>query len=381
MIGNGAVADKVVVVGAGVIGLSCAWQLARRGAGVTVFEKGRRGSGASGAALGALWPPAARHEGTLQKLHRESLWQFQEFVRQVQDASGLRISYLRQGKLELLASPRAVAQAEAETVAANASWPPLEDGRPVMEVLTRRQALALAPQVQTREYGATLCRRTAQVDMAELLAGLTQACQRAGVEIYEATAVERLALQPGQVAGVYVHGELKPASAVLLCAGVETGGLGGTVSALAPIKPIKGQALLLRSQAPLLDQIVKSGKIFVVPWPDGRLLVGSTTEPQAGFDLANTAEGVAWLLQGAAEICPKLKATKLERIWAGLRPAGPGKRPIMGIFPGVPNLYICGGHYKTGVGMAPLVGEWMAQLILTGRMEPHLGEFAPGVPA
>jgi glycine oxidase len=116
--------------------------------------------------------------------------------------------------------------------------------------------------------------------------------------------------------------------------------------------------------------------IFLVPWQDGRILVGSTTEPEAGFDTTNTAEGIHFLLQGATQIAPALKAAAVERVWAGLRPTGPKHRPVMGKSPAFDNAFVCAGHFKIGIGLAPLAGKFMAELITTGRAEPGMEVFS-----
>ncbi|HMD53753.1 MAG TPA: FAD-dependent oxidoreductase [Phycisphaerae bacterium] len=370
------VTTDVVIVGGGVMGLSSAWRLALKGIKATIVEIGRCGEGSSRAALGALWPSPAVNAGPLQILHRKSLWGFQDFIKELYEASGLPVDYLRRGKLEILLSPKTAQEARTQTIHAVQNWPAL-DGEPVMEILSSDQIRAYEPHVAAGSMEAQLCRWSAQVNVDQLLAGLIAACRRAGVKIIENTSVTGLNTHDGKIHGVYTTIQPISAGSVLLCAGIGTGRIEPALDISAPIKPVKGQALLLHTGKPVIGRIVKNGAIFLVPWPDGRILVGSTTEPDAGEDLSNTAEGIEFLLGGSVRTCPVLAGAKIEKIWAGLRPTGPSHRPLMGEIPGMQKLFICSGHFKIGIGMAPLAGQIMAELITTGKTAADLSELTP----
>ncbi|HTV48349.1 MAG TPA: FAD-dependent oxidoreductase [Phycisphaerae bacterium] len=366
----------VIIVGGGVMGLCSAWQLARRGVKATVVEQARCGEGSSRAALGALWPSPVVNAGPLQRLHRNSLWEFQDFLNQLKETSGISVDYLRRGKLEILSSAKAVEEAKAQALHAVQNWPGVSDG-PVMEILSSEQVHQLEGHIAVDSHEAQLCRWSAQVNIEQLIAALIAACRSAGVQMIEGATVTGLHHNDGKIVGVYTTIQPICAAAVLLCAGIGIGRIEPALDVSAPIKPVKGQALLLRTEKPVISHIVKNGQIFLVPWPDGRILVGSTTEPEAGMDLSNTAEGVEFLLGGAVRTCPVLSGAKIEKMWAGLRPTGPSHRPLMGQIPGMKNLYVCAGHFKIGIGMAPRAGQIMADLITTGKTDADISELTP----
>ena len=366
----------VVVIGGGVIGLTTAWYLAQRKLSVTLLEQGRCGHGASRAALGALWPPPMAQARTLQQLHRQSLWEYESFIQSIQEASGLHVDYLRRGKIELLNSEKANSVASEQAVAANATWPPLGD-HPVMAVLSPAETREYEPEIVAAPYGAQLCRWSGQVNVEQLLAALVIACGNAGVHIEEAVRVERLETVGNRI--VTAHAGLKhyAAEKFVICAGIGVSAITAGMKISPPITPAKGQALLLRVRQAVIRHIIKREKIFLVPWPDGQILVGSTTEPEAGFDVTNTADGVNFLLHGAMDIVPALKTAVVERMWAGLRPNGPQHRPVIGKSPALDNLFICAGHFKIGVGLAPFSGQLIAELITTGQTRIDISELAP----
>ncbi|MHB1766240.1 MAG: NAD(P)/FAD-dependent oxidoreductase [Phycisphaerae bacterium] len=367
--------DDVLVIGGGIIGLTTAWQLAQRGASVTVLEQGRCAQAASRAALGALWPPPMARGGALQQLHRQSLWGYEDFIQSLQAASGLCVHYQRRGKVELLNSTEAFRTATEQCDAANTSWPALGD-KPVMELLTGTQIRQYEPHISDAPHGAHLCRWSGQVNVDQLLEALITACIRCGVRIVEGVRIDHLESDSTRAVAAHAGGQKFLAENFVLCAGIGLPTITCQHELSPPITPVKGQALLLRVRKEVLTHIVKNGMIFLVPWQDGRILVGSTTEPEAGFDTTNTAEGVQFLLQGATQIAPALKAAAVERVWAGLRPTGPKHRPVMGKSPAFDNAFVCAGHFKIGIGLAPLAGKFMAELITTGRAEPGMEAFA-----
>ena len=376
---------EVLVLGGGVMGLSSAWRMAQRGARVRLLEQGRCGQGASQAALGALWPPAMANAGPLQRLHRQSLWGYKAFLDELELASGKHVPYLRLGKLEMFSSAKALPQAREQVVAACATWPVLDShesreptpNSAVMEMLSPAAARDLEPQVESGTLESQICRWSAQVAVDDLLAALRQACMNAGVQILENIQIQRLDSHGDRITGATTGTDRFSADKFLICTGVWTRLLGEPL-APAPIDPVKGQALMLKTRQPVIRHIIKQDKIFLVPWPDGRILVGSTTEPQAGFDTSNTPQGVDFLRSGATNICPSLATASVEKIWAALRPAGPKRRPVMGRLPSFDNLYVCAGHFKIGIGFTPLAATAMTELILDGQSNVEMSEFAPG---
>lgn len=365
----------VVVVGGGVMGLTSAWRMAQRGLKVTLLEANRCGSGASQAALGALWPPSATHTGPLQSLQRQSLWGFEKFVEELREASGVPVDFLRQGRVELLSGAKAQTDAVAEVAAAQAAWPALAPP-PVMQLLTDQELQREEPEVIRWPAGALWCKLSAQVGVESLLAALQAACWRSGVQIREGSRIVKVDISQGAFRGVQTSSETISAGKGVLTTGVWTGEFAQLAPAI-PIHPVRGQALLLNTGKQIIFRIIKNGKIFLVPWPDGRILVGSTTERHAGFDNSNTAEGVSFLLTEATATCPALAKAKLEKIWSGLRPSGPHGRPFIGEFKHVSGLVVAGGHFKVGIGMAPLTAEIVADIVTHGRCPYDITPFLP----
>jgi glycine oxidase len=152
------------------------------------------------------------------------------------------------------------------------------------------------------------------------------------------------------------------------------------------VRPAKGQGLALKPPAGFhLASIVKSDKIYLVPWlgdSHNEILVGSTTEPEAGFDDRTTDAARQFLFEGAIALFPALREAEVLRHWSGLRPQNSAKRhpPIMGRHPKIANLWISTAHFKTGIGLAPIASDLLATAILTGEVPSELAPFAPRIP-
>ncbi len=185
----------------------------------------------------------------------------------------------------------------------------------------------------------------AQVRNPWHLRALIAACKRVGVT-----------LRPHTPFG---PADLRPDRRYLLAAGAWAGEF---LPAL-PVHPVRGQIVLFRCERPPFTRIVMHGKRYLVPRPDGRVLVGSTEEPEAGFVKANTPEGVEELKRFAFDLCPELRDAEVEATWAGLRPGSPDGLPFIGPVPGLRNVVAAVGHFRAGVqlsiGTALLVREMM----------------------
>ena len=134
------------------------------------------------------------------------------------------------------------------------------------------------------------------------------------------------------------------------------------------MRPVKGQILELRSPdgvAPC-ERIVASERVYLVPRPDGRLIVGATIE-ERGFDSAVTAGGVHELLREAYRLLPDVAEMELVESMAGLRPGTPDNLPLIG--PGaLEGLVLACGHYRNGILLAPLTGDAVAELLDQGEL-------------
>ncbi|WP_370693805.1 glycine oxidase ThiO [Methylobacterium sp. NEAU K] len=353
----------IVVVGAGLIGLSIAWRLARAGRAVVVIERATIGAGASLAATGMLAPAAEHEPGSdpLLPLALESLRQWPGFRDALEAESGLSIDYRPDGTLVL-----AIGRDEVERLrfrydlqrrsGLDAAWLPGSE--------VRRLEPGLRPSVTAGVH----CPLDHQVDPRLVMAALAEACRRAGVTLVEGTPVTGLDWSGGRVTGIGAEGRTVVADTVVLATGAWSGEGGLLPDALAlPVRPLKGQALALRTtvRTGTLNRMVWTEQVHMAPKSDGQLIVGATVE-DCGFRPGVTAGGLYALLEGARRVLPGIEEMEVEAVWSGYRPTSDDDAPIIDEL--APGLVAATGHHRNGYLLAPVTAEAVAELVTCGAL-------------
>ena len=337
------------VRGAGVVGLACAFEAARRGARVRVIDPHGVASGASGGVVGALMPHAPERWTPAKAFQLDALLRARRFWPAVEAASDRSTGYARAGRLQPVADDAALALARARADAALALW--RGEAAWTVEPAPGGWAPASPTGLVIRD---TL---SAHLHPRRACEALAEAIRASGGEI----------LRDAPEAGPVLHAT-GPAGLAALSEG----------RARAVGVPIKGQAALLRLDAaavsgsageesppPPLPQIYAGG-VHVVPHGDGTVGVGSTTEREFD-DPAATDARLDEVLAHARAAVPALAAAPVIERWAGLRPRARTRGPILGAWPGRPGAWVANGGFKIGLGLAPAIAALMVDLVLEGR--------------
>jgi glycine oxidase len=354
--------SDVVVIGGGVIGLTTAYFLAREGVRVTALDKGDFGQEASWAGAGIL-PPGnpAQAQTPFDQLRAHSAALFPTLSAELRERTGVDNGYLRCGGLEFLGESGEAAEQEwrGEGIACT--------------VLSEKESLRLEPALAPGRGSACHLPNMAQLRNPRHLKALLAGCRLLGVRLLPGCPVHAFERQGNRVTAVRtLNGSLR-AERFLLASGAWTEALLEQVGWRPGIRPIRGQIALLNSRAPLFRRILLWGARYLVPRPDGRVLIGSTEE-DVGFDKRTTAGAVSELLSLACALVPGLAEAHLERCWAGLRPGSPDGLPFLGRVPGLDNLFVAAGHFRAGLQLSPATGLVMHELMLgsatTVALEP-----------
>jgi glycine oxidase len=365
-------APAIVVIGAGVIGLSIAWRLAQRGAAVTVLDQGAAGSSASHAAAGmlAICAEAEPGEAALVALGRASQALWPAFAREVEAAAGLPVDLRTEGTLVVALTADDQARLHHRLDFQKSLGLPVEW---ISGGDARRREPHLAPGIA----GAVLSPEDHQVDNRKLVAVLGVAATRAGAVVREHHAVERILTTGGRATGVALaDGTQREADGVVLAAGAWSRRIDGLpADARPPVRAVKGQTIALRMDpaAPLLTHVVWAPGAYLVPRRDGRLIVGATVE-EKGFDAALTAGGVLALLEAAWRAVPAVEELPIDEMWVGHRPGSRDDAPILGPAP-VAGLVYATGHYRNGILLTPVTADAVARLVLDGEVDPVIAPF------
>lgn len=328
-----AMTNDLTIYGAGIMGLSIAWEASKRGAKVQIIDPKGPGAGASGGVVGALQPHTPDLWDAKKQFQLESLLQAEQFWKEVESTSGISSGYARVGRLQPLATKRAVSLARARCSDARTRW-----GNAAQWNVTS-DAGDWSPPSSTGLYlHDTL---SAILHPRRSIDSLTAALKLRGVQITDAA--------PAQGAVLWATGwqglrDLSDAFDYPMGNGV------------------KGQAALLAHAAPGKPQIFADG-IHIIPHLDGTIAVGSTSERY--FDDPHSTDAqLDSLIERASLVMPILKGAKTLTRWAGVRPRAASRAPLLGAWPERKGHFVANGGFKIGFGMAPKIADVMCDLIL-----------------
>lgn len=326
-----AMAD-LTIRGAGIFGLSIAWEAMTRGATVHIIDPYGPGAGSSGGLVGALQPHTPDPWNDKKQFQLDSLLMAERFWKSVEAASGIRSGYGRVGRLQPLKTERDVDLARSRAAPAAANW---KDAG-VWEVIDTANAGDWRPPSPTGLY------------VYDSLSAL----------LHPRRATESLA-SAIRARGGMIETEGDDTGVTIWATGWQ-----GLVELKAG-NGVKGQAALLEHGASGSPQIFADG-MHIVPHGDGTTAIGSTSER----DFENpdqTDHQLDALIERAGQIMPVLKGARVLSRWAGVRPRAKSRAPLLGQWPDRPGHLIANGGFKIGFGMAPKIAEVMCDLALEGR--------------
>jgi glycine oxidase len=375
----------VIIVGGGLIGSSIAFELASEKLRVAVLDRQEPGREASWAAAGMLSPgPDSPESSPLVPLGIASLRLYPDFIEAIEKASGKSTDFARNGTFEVFRGPQAeiarnkmVAEFHHLGLAAEAMSPSA----------ARKHELSLGPKAGAVAWLPD----EATVDPRQLVEAVLAAAKQIGAEIRADCPVDVLLYEGKTCIGVIAAGQKISANQVVIAAGSFCGTIaGGSISDAtheggphpqshlhhyAPVHPVRGQMLALRSEAVQLKKVLRSQHGYLVPRRDGRIIAGSTLE-DAGFIKQVTPQGVRQILDAALELAPALADAKIVEEWSGLRPGTPDLLPIIGPTD-IRGLWLATGHYRNGILLAPATAKIMRNWIVTGKSNFNAESFSP----
>jgi glycine oxidase len=367
---------EIVVVGSGIIGLGVAYELARRGARVTVVDARAAGLGASQASAGVLAPYIeAPAQGALRDLSVESLGLYDEFVARVTKDARTEVEYRRAGTVDV-----ALDADEAERLKATAGVLGTLGVR--MEWLEGVEIFRLAPAIAPAAVGALFVPDHALVSAPGLVRALVRAGDAHGVSHRSGTRVTKIT-RHGDRLSVHIGADTAAGASetliadnVVIAAGSWSGQIDTGEAPSVPVRPVRGQLLHLAWNAAPFEHVLWGARCYMVPWQDGTVLVGATVE-EVGFAEEVTVAGVHTLLSAAAELVPDTMSARFKEARVGLRPASSDTVPVIGPSPEMPGLFYATGHYRNGILLAPLTAVMLADGILEGRWHRLLDATSP----
>ena len=361
--------DPVLILGGGLIGLALAHELARQGLAATVLSR-RRSEAAGFVAAGMLAPHAEGLDGCLLELGQRSLERIPAWVARIESDSGLACGLRICGIVVPFAS---AAEREA--------YPTAAQGERLDRSGLEREIPGIGPLWQA----GLLFPQDGQIDnRRRLMRALERACVHRGVRFEEGCEVLGLVTEPqGQQTGEAPGEQLAavrlrradgqeltlPCREAVLCGGAWSAQL---LPGL-PVFPVKGQMLSLQGPIGALSRVVFGPGTYLVPREDGLLVVGATSEPEAGFGEGLTPAGQRQLQAGIDALLPTATGWPPMERWWGFRPCTPDQAPLLGKGP-IGGLWLATGHHRNGVLLAAISAELVAGAMLGQQSDDGLLE-------
>lgn len=349
--------SDVIVIGAGIIGLSLAWELRKHGLRVQLLERGEPGREASHAAAGMIAVCDPHNDAAVQVLAERSAALYPEFVHEIEDESGTTVDFRDQGTITFL-DP--------------SSYSALHPASRALDAPKIRQ---LEPAVVAHDHAYLLPERW--VDPRRLCSALLTAYRHRSGDLASGSPVDAIE-HDGNAFLVKTEQTTYRSEKIVNCCGAWAGQLSNNGI---PTRPVKGQMLSVvpvsnpEPHAQVLHHVIRAPEVYLVPRSDGRIIIGSTLE-ECGFDKQVNPDVIHHLHEAAAALVPAVKEMRIHEVWTGLRPGTPDGRPLMGTLAQAGS-YIATGHYRDGILLAPATAQIMTSLLLGKDPGLDLRPFAP----
>ncbi len=338
-----------IIIGAGIIGLSLAIELNKRGLRVLVVDKGEPGREASWAAGGMLADFPLEMPLALRELAAASARMYPEFVHELEDESRMKIDLRDQGTLLFVDPPH-----EKVLLSAGHSQARFRELEPSLKATKLRANGELVFYLKERS-----------VDPRHLTAAAVAAAKHRGIDFSSRDQVLEVEAVDGKTAGVRTNKTRFAAEVVVNCAGAWSGQI---QPGSFPTRPVKGQMLcVVMPQKEMVRHVIRTPDVYLIPRSDGRMLIGATQE-EAGFDKQTVPATIQKLRQAAINIVPKLADARILEAWAGLRPGTPDALPILGTT-STPGYFVAAGHFRDGILLAPVTARVLGQVIAGERLD------------
>lgn len=422
---------RVIIVGGGVIGVCCAYFMSRRGAQVTVVERGEIGEGASYGNAGTIAPghgPLNKPGRVLQALRwmldptaplhipprfdpalARWLWTFrahcnERHVRRSMDVLGpmghasralfeelveeesLECGFRPDGYYEVYRTEGAFAAArsEAEMIRGYDYNPQVLDGKAMR---------AKEPALKPGTLGGIFFPEAATLDPHRFVLEMAERARRLGAQIRDHTPVDQVVLRDGQTGGrrgaeggratgVRVRGgEVLEADAIVLATGAYSPNLLRSLGVRVPIQAGKGYHRdrdPAKGGSPPLEVACALGERFVFCTPMGGLVRFAGTLEFSGENHRMRPRRLEQLTESAKEYLQGVGDTTSESEWCGLRPCTPDGLPVIGPVPGDPGVFAANGHAMLGLTLGPITGQLMAEYVLDGAPSMKLDALRVG---
>ena len=363
---------KVIVIGAGIIGLSISFYLKKNNLDVTILEKGKAGNEASYASAGMLAAQSEfdYYEG-LMDFCIKSRNMHKDFCEDIESASGLSVEYQQSGMIR-----PAMAEEHESHFKENYRWQKKHGFE--IEFLSGNELRKIEPKLSKKIISGLYTKNDGQVNNRKLMAALIAANKNVKNKIIENTEAKEYIIEDNKIKGVKTkNNKTFNADIVVNAAGSWSSLISNGVIPNLSFKPILGQMVSLQANKKIINSVIFASILgkggYIVPRKNNEIILGSTME-DIGFEKKITEEGISSILKNCIDILPELKKLKIKEKWCGFRPFADDKLPIIGKTR-IENLIIATAHGRNGVLLTPITAKAVTELVVNDKAIPEIRNF------
>lgn len=373
----------VVIVGAGVIGCSIAYFLAKTSKNkikIAVIERNVPGSESTAGAAGML---AAQIEsessGAFFDLLLQSRNLFEALAAELKQDSGVDIEYIKSGIAAI-----AFTEEEEQKLRERYAWQ--RKSNLECDWLSSGEVQQKYPFLRRTDFGGFFAPQDAQVSASRLATAFELAAKKMGVAFFDRQTVSALDLQEPKLNSLKTNHSVFFADRFIFAAGAWTGKI---LNGLVPVEPVKGQILIFEMNGEYAEPSFSRSPLFLgntpgenpihcylVPKKDHHLYLGATMEHR-GFDQSENKDATTRMVEYALRIFPDLSAFGFKGAWIGLRPGSSDGLPLLGLAPGLENVYVASGHFRNGILLAPITGKIISDILFERKTPFNPEPFSP----
>lgn len=363
----------IVVVGAGILGASVAFHLAREGIQVTVVDQAHEGRAtAAGAGIICPWVSGV-DDPAFYRLYAGGGRSYGDLIPILAELGETDLGFRRVGAMVVSKDAAELEVFQAMLLRRQLDTPEMG----AISQLSPQQASELFPPLR-RDFAAVHIAGGGRVDGRLMAAGLLRAARRYGAAVCQGHA--ELLVANERVTGVAVDDETIPADQVVVTAGAWATSLLRQVAVSLPIEPQRGQIVHLQlagQDTQSWPVILPPGSHYLLAFDNSRVVVGATRESGSGFDYRVTAAGQMEVLTEALRVAPGLASATIIETRVGFRPVALGGRPLLGTVAGIAGLVVGNGLGAAGLTIGPFAGKLLADVALGRDPDFDLAPFDP----
>lgn len=367
---------KVIVIGAGILGASTAYQLVKMGANVLIVDRREKGQ-ATDAAAGIICPwVSQRRNQKWYRLAKAGAGFYPGLIEELQAEGETDTGYARVGALSIHHDRDKLVKMEERAAARKQDAPEIGDIAMLDEAETRARFPLLS-----EGYRSVFIGGAARVDGRALRDALLRSAQRGGATMIEGDAV--IQHESNRVSGVRVGEDFYAADEVIVCAGAWAKALMQPLGITFKVHYQKAQIMHFTLTDDNQDTgnwpvVMPPSDQYLLAFDQRKIVIGATHENDVeGYDTRVTAAGMQEVLNKGLDIASGLADAALQEVRVGFRPFTPGFLPVMGPIPGWEGLVVGNGLGASGLTMGPFIGSQLAKWVLGAETDIDWSDYDP----